>query len=584
MTENNTFLDIIGNCEPVSILRSGKNTLDCIVNYKDENGITTEYTLFFDKDKISIRNNFTGVFFKDQDYSFNILATIINDIIANTSSYEENVPYHERSEKAQLKNLIARIIFENIDDIDYIVDFNTFTTATIKRESINEMNYSVLFKICCEAGKLKFVENLFLNIPNYNIDAQSFKNNEEIAAAACFGGKPEIFWLLKNKGFYFGEFSLERAFVSRNFGIFDFLLKKNLVDINAKDENGHSLLNRLIINNYDNLERLLYYNIGETDEDYLDRKEKGLLTKKEVRKELKYTKLKKRKIISELKKVQMELDKCNEQSQIDILLGKQEEILSVIRRFEEKEVELEGIKNSFLDIDINTKDDCECTPLYYASKNGNIEMAQLLLSQPGIDINAKNKDGQTPFLNAVAYGHMEITKLLLSQPGIDINAKDNFGYTPLICAAAIGYTEIVRLLLSQPGVEINARNYYRHTPLHLATLYKCTEIVQLLLLQPGIDINAKDKKGCTPLICAAFEGHGEIVQLLLQQPGIEIEESYLPTIINLISQENFDECTRIRKEKERNIQNLEQNRIFKGKLAELSNNFFYSVNNLCLLI
>ena len=165
MTENNTFLDIIRNCEPVSILRSGKNTLDCIVNYKDENGITTEYTLFFDKDKISIRNNFTGVFFRDQNYGFEILAAIINDIITNTSNYkiEQNMSRKEK-EKIHLKNLIARMIFENIDEQSYIDDFAYYMNNT---ENINSEYYPTLFKICCEAGKYEFVKNLYTIFYNY---------------------------------------------------------------------------------------------------------------------------------------------------------------------------------------------------------------------------------------------------------------------------------------------------------------------------------------------------------------------------------------------------------------------------------
>ncbi len=352
--------------------------------------------------------------------------------------------------------------------------------------NINRENYPTLFKICCLAGKYEFVKNLYTIFYNYK-EIQSFKNNEEIAAAACFSGNPKIVRLLESEGFYFGEFCLEKAFISGNFKIFDFLLENNLVDLKDEDKDFCTIHTNLVINNYNNLERLFYYNMGETDEDYLKRKNTGLLTKKEVQRELKYTQLKKREIISELEDVQMELDECKEQSQIDILLGKQEEILSVIKNLEKRENKLKSIKYNFLKIDVNAKGYHGDTLLNYAAGYGYIETVKLLLEQPNININEKNNFGDTPLHDAALFGHEEIVKLLLSQPDIDINAKDNEGNNPLHCAA-LKYTEVVKLLLKQPGIDINAKNNKGETSLHCAVNYGYKKVVLMLLSNKNLII------------------------------------------------------------------------------------------------
>lgn len=93
------------------------------------------------------------------------------------------------------------------------------------------------------------------------------------------------------------------------------------------------------------------------------------------------------------------------------------------------------------------------TPLIHASENGQTEIVEFLLSQPGVQINCKN-----------IYIHNKFIKLALSTfiifhtsiaSGVDILLCY---FSPLIYASMKGYTDIVRLLLSQPGIEINCKN------------------------------------------------------------------------------------------------------------------------------
>ena len=63
------------------------------------------------------------------------------------------------------------------------------------------------------------------------------------------------------------------------------------------------------------------------------------------------------------------------------------------------------------------------SPLYFASRNGHKEVAELLLSN-GADVNAKNDRGSTPLLASVQRGRKEIAELLIAN-GADV--KDTNG-------------------------------------------------------------------------------------------------------------------------------------------------------------
>lgn len=86
------------------------------------------------------------------------------------------------------------------------------------------------------------------------------------------------------------------------------------------------------------------------------------------------------------------------------------------------------------------------TPLHYASREGHIDVALLLLRHEA-NVNSKTKAGKaTPLHRAAFTGQAELIRLLLAN-GADAAVQDADGETALHKAAAQGHAEVTRLLL-----------------------------------------------------------------------------------------------------------------------------------------
>lgn len=94
--------------------------------------------------------------------------------------------------------------------------------------------------------------------------------------------------------------------------------------------------------------------------------------------------------------------------------------------------------------DVNTKDELNWTPLYWAASTGQTEIAKFLLTK-GANVNAETNNNQTPLHQAAKAGELKLIELLISKGG-DVNTKDNHGRTPMSLAKDRGYKEIVELL------------------------------------------------------------------------------------------------------------------------------------------
>ena len=85
---------------------------------------------------------------------------------------------------------------------------------------------------------------------------------------------------------------------------------------------------------------------------------------------------------------------------------------------------------------IERKDNESRTPLYWATRNGHINMMRLLLEK-GANVNALDKDGRTHLHWAVDDKH-DVMKLFLEK-GAYVNAQDTTGLTPLHWTAINGH-------------------------------------------------------------------------------------------------------------------------------------------------
>ncbi len=151
--------------------------------------------------------------------------------------------------------------------------------------------------------------------------------------------------------------------------------------------------------------------------------------------------------------------------------------------------------------------------------------------EQGADINARNENGSTPLLLAVSNGNVNIAELLITQ-GADINARNSDGNTPLRLALDSQNIDwsIVESLIEK-GADINTQNSDGNTPLRLALDSQNIDwsIVESLI-EKGADINTVNRSGETTLSlilnfqCIDSTGH----EALLSQLSILLDYAANP--------------------------------------------------------
>ena len=162
--------------------------------------------------------------------------------------------------------------------------------------------------------------------------------------------------------------------------------------------------------------------------------------------------------------------------------------------------------------DINVKDNLNQTPLQIAIDEGNVELAKYLIFK-GADVDVQNLFSKaTPLHSAVDKGSFEIAKLLVLQ-GANINAKNSDQESPLYIAVKRGRLEVAKFLVSQ-GAELNTKDRRGKYVLHEAAYLGDLEQVKFLISK-GMDINAKDKNDLCPLHDAAVRGNLGVTKYLI---------------------------------------------------------------------
>jgi len=115
----------------------------------------------------------------------------------------------------------------------------------------------------------------------------------------------------------------------------------------------------------------------------------------------------------------------------------------------------------------------------------NLEMARLLIDRGAdLNLNSKNKLNATPLQGAAANNWIELAKLYLSR-GANVNCRSEDGGSPLHEAAGNGFVEFAQLLIDN-GVDVNQRDDNGKTPLTIALQYKKADIEKLLREHGGI--------------------------------------------------------------------------------------------------
>ncbi len=159
-------------------------------------------------------------------------------------------------------------------------------------------------------------------------------------------------------------------------------------------------------------------------------------------------------------------------------------------------------------------------PLYWASQEGHLEVAKLLVSA-GACVNLPNCMQATPLHAAAASGHLRVMEYLISKEA-EVNVTDHLGITPLMAAASKGHIEVVELLLERGALAsmVTAEGY---TVMHVAAENGHTDVVAALLhsgVPPLFSEADADLEGYVPcpLLLAAASGHVDTVSKLLSHP------------------------------------------------------------------
>ncbi|MSR36430.1 MAG: hypothetical protein EXR95_07275 [Gemmatimonadetes bacterium] len=138
--------------------------------------------------------------------------------------------------------------------------------------------------------------------------------------------------------------------------------------------------------------------------------------------------------------------------------------------------------------DVNAAQGDGMTALHWAAENGNVEMAQVLVTA-GAGLEAVTRRGfYTPLHVAAKAGRGAVVKALLDA-GADANAQTEMGTTALHQAAGSGSAEAAAALLAK-GAQIDAKEaMWEQTPLIFAASYDRPDVIKLLLAH-GANANA----------------------------------------------------------------------------------------------
>ena len=151
------------------------------------------------------------------------------------------------------------------------------------------------------------------------------------------------------------------------------------------------------------------------------------------------------------------------------------------------------------------------SPLHIASKEGEIEIARILIAH-GADTEARNAADHTPLQMAAICGEVQMAELLVST-GVAIDAKDKgLGWTALHLASYWGKSEVVALLIDL-GADVTMRDHAGYTPLCWAAGALRGETVEVLISK-GAVVDARANDGMTPLLVVSSMGEESILASL----------------------------------------------------------------------
>ncbi|CAL1528964.1 unnamed protein product [Lymnaea stagnalis] len=177
--------------------------------------------------------------------------------------------------------------------------------------------------------------------------------------------------------------------------------------------------------------------------------------------------------------------------------------------------------------DVNAETKSGRRAIWWPAKNGNVELAKVILGDKKCEINYIDKEtGCSPLYRAITSNSVEVATELV-HAGADVNIR-RLGYdvgaeTPLIKSVQMNNIDISRLLINSL-CNIQAKTDDGLNALHFAVAYRRYEITELLL-ESKVKVNAKSKHGVTAMT-VAIEQHSPYMVRLLIQFGYNLDRPY----------------------------------------------------------
>ena len=159
---------------------------------------------------------------------------------------------------------------------------------------------------------------------------------------------------------------------------------------------------------------------------------------------------------------------------------------------------------------VNWKDDTDCTPAYFASASGNLEVLKCLI-EFGANMISCNQNGQSVLHVVCRGGKMDITEYLIQLYPELMWQMDLEWRTPLFCLV-----ECVHCLKLMTKYKANFfhRDKYGQTVLHVASQKGYTQPLAYLARSFPALVHISDSDGMFPLHFSALENHIDCIKIL----------------------------------------------------------------------
>jgi len=170
--------------------------------------------------------------------------------------------------------------------------------------------------------------------------------------------------------------------------------------------------------------------------------------------------------------------------------------------------------------------------LHWAVNNNCTQLFEELLAAGNIDVNTTDAEQETPLMRACQLGQEEMVRSLCLADGINLNLRDNRGKTALLHAVVEGFTGCVEIFRETDGIDWNASDEDGESALSVAVDQGSPDILKIILSVPApylelgfTDINGRNIVQIAIEAAAGTDGMNEVDDEAVHNETKEPEES-----------------------------------------------------------